>query len=60
MCQTEQAWRLGGTRFACSSSMRHLVMDAAHCSPLGGHSDRERTIHGVEWVLGGPGITYDV
>ena len=32
----------------CPNSMRHLVIDAAHFSPLAGHSGKQRTIDRVE------------
>ena len=44
----------------CPNSMRHLVIDAAHCSPLAGHSGRQRTIDRVELGFWWPGMMYDV
>ena len=32
----------------CPNSMRHLVIDAAHCSSLAGHRGKQRTIDCVE------------
>ena len=42
----------------CPNSMRYLVIDAAHCSLLAGHSGKQRTIDRVELGFWWPGLTY--
>ena len=44
----------------CPDSMKHMVMDAAHCSPFAGHSGKQRAVDRIELGYWWPGLTYDV
>ena len=44
----------------CPDSLKSVVIEAAHCSPMSGHSGKQRTIDRVELGYWWPGITYDV
>ena len=35
---------IGYTVVLCPDSIKHMVMDAAHCSPFAGHSGKQRTV----------------
>ena len=43
----------------CPKSMRFMVMDAAICLPISGHSGRQRTIEWVHLGYWWPEISYD-
>ena len=44
----------------CPDSMKHMVMDAAHCSSFAGHSGKQGTVDHIELGYGWPGLMYDV
>ena len=44
----------------CPDSLKKIVLEAAHCSPMSGHSGKQRTIDRVELGYWWPGLTYDV
>ena len=44
----------------CSDSMKHMVMDGAHCSSFAGLSGKQRTVDRIELGYWWPGLTYDV
>ena len=44
----------------CPDSLKKIVLEAAHCSPMSGHSGKQKTIDRVELGYWWPGLTYDV
>ena len=44
----------------CPDSLKKIVLEAAHCFPMSGHSGKQRTIDRVELGYWWPGLTYDV
>ena len=44
----------------CLDSLKNIVLEAAHCFPMSGHSGKQRTIDRVELGYWWPGLTYDV
>jgi transposase InsO family protein len=44
----------------CPRSLVDIVLNAAHCSFMGGHSGKQRTIDRVELGYWWPGLTYDI
>ena len=44
----------------CRDTMKHMVMDAAHCSSFAGQSGKHRTVDRIELGYWWPGLTYDV
>ena len=44
----------------CPDSLKMFVLEAAHYSPMSGHSGKQRTINRVELGYWWPGLTYDI
>ena len=40
----------------CPNSMKHMVMDVAHCSSFAGHSGKQRTIDCIDLGYWWPGL----
>jgi len=48
------------TVLLCPESLRHMVLDVAHCAWTGGHCGKQRTVDRVNLGYWWPGLSYDV
>ena len=53
-------WVLCDSVLFCKESLKKIVLEAAHCSPISGHNRKQRMIDRVELGYWWPYLTYDV